>query len=461
MAYEQEIKLLEDEGAQIESWSSVPQRLEVTVKRRWERVDDRMRAQCNAFLDKFVSTLNTAAIAADEQAYYVDNPYGDKKVLPGRWRAVKDEAGPAVQRTRYDFLPGVSQTLARSYVMALEKTGGNVDGSKFDGIARMASQEQAHGNSVSVTGIAASKAHEHTLLVEIPFVSPQHEQSIVHDLQSTNNYSGIVVEGQTYAGPYKLISVGTKKSLEDGSVSLILSLAETGYVLQGYNNYGMLETMDVLHVFDWPKDSAQEVIDAWKAAHPIGATAQVDYSRDASLVTLTLYVRDNKKRSWTWSYTSRYGLVTVHVGKNFTREEFDLYLTGLGLTNSTVNDVNLQENDSLLYDFTITSSEYEASLGEGFGAYWTEIRYYASVEGSSGLYRYVIERRCRNTSFSTVVEYLSFASSASDVSIVPVRASGVRGWEGSSRVMGASVVPISSIEAPVVRGDWGDPNETV
>ena len=75
--YVDELRALKESGAELVSYQSVPEMSVVHVTRLFPGIKDALRVSSIAFLDKFISPLNTTEIAAVTQAFTVNNPLVD------------------------------------------------------------------------------------------------------------------------------------------------------------------------------------------------------------------------------------------------------------------------------------------------------------------------------------------------------------------------------------------------
>lgn len=154
--------------------------------------------------------------------------------------------------------------------------------------ARVVSFERSAGNTSSVNGVSTDSP-KRFVTIRFPFCSNEHVVSMASSLGSAS-YSDVVVQGNPLTGEWRNIFAATKME-DDGTHSIYLQLARPKYILNAYSDLGGINNTDVAYLWDVPEDMAQPIIDGWKAANPLGASASADYSSDKKLVSIILRKR--------------------------------------------------------------------------------------------------------------------------------------------------------------------------
>lgn len=237
------------------------------IVRRWPQIGEGYLSKCLTALSLFTDSKNS------KPQLWVKDPVVGRETFPGIYRVVTVDVD--VQKPG---LKGIIQTLRKGFAEAPQWTE-----------ARIERKIAALSNTVGVAGISGTTSDPVDQVFEIlfPNCSPLAIESIASALRTGNYASGITVRGETHSGAWHVLSVSTKIE-EDGSATATLRLATPQYTITAYDDYGLDRAMDVHYVMDVPKDQAQGIVSAWKAANAVGASATVSYSRDQKLVDVIL-----------------------------------------------------------------------------------------------------------------------------------------------------------------------------
>lgn len=237
------------------------------IVRRWPNIGEGYLSKCVTALSLFTDSSNS------KPQLWVKDPVVGREVFPGIYRSVTVDVD--VQKPG---LKGIIQTLRKGFATAPQWSE-----------ARIEAKVSALSNTQSAGGLSGTTSDpvDQVFDVLFPNCSPLAIESIAASLRTANYSSGITVRGEPYAGSWHVISVSTKLE-DDGSASATLRIATPQYTISAYDDYGLDRAMDVHYVMDVPKDQAQGIVTAWKAANPVGASASISYSRDQKLVDIVL-----------------------------------------------------------------------------------------------------------------------------------------------------------------------------
>lgn len=237
------------------------------IVRRWPNIGEGYLSKCVTALSLFTDSSNS------KPQLWVKDPVVGREVFPGIYRSVTVDVD--VQKPG---LKGIIQTLRKGFATAPQWSE-----------ARIEAKVSALSNTQSAGGLAGTTSDpvDQVFDVLFPNCSPLAIESIATSLRTASYSSGITVRGETHAGAWHVLSVSTKIE-DDGSASAILRVATPQYTISAYDDYGLDRAMDVHYVMDVPKDQAQGIVTAWKAANPVGASATISYSRDQKLVDIVL-----------------------------------------------------------------------------------------------------------------------------------------------------------------------------
>jgi hypothetical protein len=237
------------------------------IVRRWPQIGEGYLSKCLTALSLFTDSKNS------KPQLWVKDPVVGRETFPGTYRVVTVDVD--VQKPG---LKGIIQTLRKGFAESPQWTE-----------ARIERKIAALSNTVGVAGISGTTSDpvDQVFDVLFPNCSPLAIESIAAALRAGNYSGGITVRGETHSGAWHVLSVSTKIE-EDGSATATLRVATPQYTITAYDDYGLDRAMDVHYVMDVPKDQAQGIVNAWKAAHEVGASATVSYSRDQKLVDIVL-----------------------------------------------------------------------------------------------------------------------------------------------------------------------------
>ena len=237
------------------------------IVRRWPNIGEGYLSKCVTALSLFTDSSNS------KPQLWVKDPVVGREVFPGIYRSVTVDVD--VQKPG---LKGIIQTLRKGFATAPQWSE-----------ARIEAKVSALSNTQSADGLAGTTSDpvDRVFDVLFPNCSPLAIESIATSLRTASYSSGITVRGDTHSGAWHVLSVSTKIE-EDGSASATLRIATPQYTISAYDDYGLDRAMDVHYVMDVPKEQAQGIVTAWKAANPVGASATISYSRDQKLVDIVL-----------------------------------------------------------------------------------------------------------------------------------------------------------------------------
>ena len=237
------------------------------IVRRWPQIGEGYLSKCLTALSLFTDASNS------KPQLWVKDPVVGREVFPGIYRSVTVDVD--VQKPG---LKGIIQTLRKGFATTPQWAE-----------ARLEAKITALSNNQSADGIAGTTSDpvDRVFDVLFPNCSPLAIDNIAGTLRVGNYSGGITVRGELHSGAWHVLSVSTKLE-DDGSASAILRVATPQYTISAYDDYGLDRAMDVHYVMDVPKEQAQGIVNAWKAANPVGASATVSYSRDQKLVDIIL-----------------------------------------------------------------------------------------------------------------------------------------------------------------------------
>ena len=237
------------------------------IVRRWPQIGEGYLSKCVTALSLFTDSTNS------KPQLWVKDPIVGREVFPGIYRSVTVDVD-----TQKPGLKGIIQTLRKGFATAPQWSEARID-----------AKVSALSNNQSASGISGTLSDPIDQVFDILFqnCSPLSIEAIADSLRTGDYSSGITVRGESHTGAWHVLSVSTKLE-EDGSASATLRLATPQYTISAYDDYGLDRAMDVHYVMDVPKEQAQGIVTAWKAANPVGASASISYSRDQKLVDIVL-----------------------------------------------------------------------------------------------------------------------------------------------------------------------------
>ena len=237
------------------------------IVRRWPQIGEGYLSKCVTALSLFTDSTNS------KPQLWVKDPVVGRETFPGIYRSVTVDVD-----TQKPGLKGIIQTLRKGFATAPQWSE-----------ARLEAKVTALSNNQSADGLAGTTSDpvDRVFDVLFPNCSPLSIDNIAGTLRIGDYSGGITVRGELHAGAWHVLSVSTKLE-EDGSASAILRVATPQYTISAYDDYGLDRAMDVHYVMDVPKEQAQGIVTAWKAANPVGASATISYSRDQKLVDIVL-----------------------------------------------------------------------------------------------------------------------------------------------------------------------------
>lgn len=330
------------------SRTDVPNIDESELVRTFPNVPRGKEDEALAMLDQITDPKN----GSNARRYVVD-PEADRIVHKGVYHLVANK----IDRNERGF-PGVIQTLRKGWMETIDWAA-----------ARLAQSNAARSNTKAAGTVegTTSDSTEHFLVVQFPYVNPEKTRPLVAQLLGVASYTNPTVGTASYTGTFHTISVGTKKE-QDGTDTIMLTLAMPQFTLAAYRDVGGYSEADVYYLWGVPKDQAQTVLDAWKVAYPNGSSASASYRDGANLVDLTL------TKMAALGATASFDWVNNNCS---TKTRFHY---GTGLTEAQVTTF-LALHDAMPFEGTTPT----------YGSSGMSRRVNQQVRGDSGLYDVVIE----------------------------------------------------------------------
>ena len=284
------------------------------------------------------------------------------RLLEGTYRTVKIESVPVRNRDGEIIGEQINHSLAKGYYTSI----GAPDTWTW---GRVVSIKDALWNSSSLASVsnAGTDSDFSIFSIRFPYIEPSLVNTIAKSLNAST-YSNPVVHGETIAGDFHNISVSGKIE-QDGTASIVITLARPQYVLLAYSDVGGSNESDVTYLWNVPLDIAQGILDDYKAAYPVGATATADYSMERSLVNLTLRKKVNtlENLSTGWVQETCDTSVRYHFAWGYTKTQVDAFI---------------QDHDELPFEGVSTST--------GSSGMYRKVRVEARGDG---LYDVIVEER--------------------------------------------------------------------
>lgn len=240
------------------------------IVRRWPDINPGYLSRCMEAINLYTDPSNQT------ERKWVKNPIVARETFNGIYRVVSSDVD--VQKPG---LKGIIQVLRKGFAT-----------SAIWAEARVVETEDGPGNSSAVADVANSSSDNpcRVLTVKFPNCSPNAIEAIAASLRASDTMSSVVVGKESYGGTWDVVRIN-KKIEDDGSGTVLLTLAHPQYTLNSYDNFGTERAADVHYLYDVPKPLAQGIISAWKAANPIGSSATASYSRSNGLVDIILRVK--------------------------------------------------------------------------------------------------------------------------------------------------------------------------
>lgn len=267
--------------------------------------------------------------------------------LEGFWRTVQvryQVIEPKVSNAGVNIL----QTIAKGYYTALD----------WDA-ARILQGERAASNT-SGAGVpnSGSAAIDATIQVRFPFIAPE----AVAGVLSVSSVPSPLVIRDNNLGTLKRI-VTSARLEEDGSYSVIATLADPQYTLASYTDFGGVNQQDVYYLWDVPKDFAQGIIDSWKSENPVGSSASADYNDQQKLVNIVLRRNAFVKPNLTLAGINVACDTTqnFHFAWGYEKADIDAFIQSHnGPTGTGSRQVQVQTRSDGLYDITVIETTVTA-----------------------------------------------------------------------------------------------------
>ena len=251
---------------------SVPLTDTKEVRVLWEYSTEQEYSELENFLQAYTWPTNIGP------KRYVKDPVIAGEKLDGTWRQA------FVSRIKRDAQNGTSDLW-----IALTLRRGWAEELNWDE-ARLVQGLSAQGNDQSLASLTSD---DKTGLVQITFpgFSPfKSEEAIVAVAESLTDQK---VQGQVLEGLW-YINVARTQEEDDGSISLILTVAQDKYVLNSYRDYGFIRSSLLAYAYNVPKGIAQDLLDELKLA---GYSATIAYNKNSEVVDITSsrYVYNSKE----------------------------------------------------------------------------------------------------------------------------------------------------------------------
>jgi len=225
--------------------------------------------------------------------------------------------------------------------------------------ARILSEDSSASNDSSAGIPNSESAQEQKFLqVRFPFIAPESVSSIVG---SVSVPSPVTIRGNTYTGLNKILEAARLE--EDGSYSVLVTLADPQYTLESYSDAGGTNQQDIVYLWDVPKDLAQTLIDNWKSTNPVSASASADYNDSQKLVNIVLRKNSLVKPNLTLAGINVACDTTqnFHFAWGYQKEDIQAFIDAHNTPTGTgTRQVQVQTRSDGLYDITIIETVVSA-----------------------------------------------------------------------------------------------------
>jgi len=305
MAWEQEVKLLDEKNAQLVRYSDNELLYRKELVRVWPMERDRIVESCLDYLNQYATADNGTTPTARQ---WVDDPKASRLEYEDRWRVASNQKTSTDTESQWPGISGIIQTLRYGYNQDLT----------WDE-ARVVNQKDMPGNTSSVPGKDDTTSDDPNSVLVVEWVNLDRENALA--MAQGTDTPGILngeqitnptIQTIEYTGVWDKISVTVFESpLEDGSVVIRAVLAQPQYTLNAYDSFITLgsNTLEgvVHYLWNVPRQTAQTVIDDWQAS---GRSASASLNSDDTVNIVLRWLDDSNGPLQLLSDRSRYNCST-------------------------------------------------------------------------------------------------------------------------------------------------------
>jgi len=294
------------------------------------------------FLRNYTDEQNYEAGGIGSFMQFVDDPRVGDQIIPGRFRQVNTRKISTGDGSLYQIV----QTLRRGYAGEI----------RWDE-ARINNGRNLIGNTSNADDIANTQSDnpERHIVVDFKNLNPFKIREITESL-SNNTYTDPVIGTETYTGTWHvLIAAFNREDDGSGSIQVVLSMPQ--YTLEAYRSFNTNTASSVFYLWGVPKNLAQTIIDAWKAALPVeGKSASPSYNGTSGTVDLILARNDDVATNLSKAMNvSCDTVITYHFAWGYTETEIGVFLDAHNSAQGSGarREVRIQTRGDGLFDGTV------------------------------------------------------------------------------------------------------------